>query len=791
MSNFLLDLETEKQVYIMTEEKRPRGGGGGAGRKAKKAADPRTLFVRFAPPSASVTRQHLSDHFSDYGPVGRCSVIRQQNKQSRRNGEDGGGEEGDGEANQDRGTRGFGFVRFVNESDAAAAAEAIRKKSKGNKKGGGEVMVVDGARYKIFAERAVDADAAPGRKMGADGRKKDAAPAAPPAEITPAKTAEKTSAHPPAETDDYKAEAKRKRTSRVIVRNLSFHAGESHVRSAMEKEFGPVSAVDLPGVPSLPGEQDGKNNRRHGRDKNGVPRHRGFAFVTFTNANAARMAVERGTEVQIKGRRVAVDFSVSKAEHRKIAKEDEEDEKDDDSSDSSGSDSDGEDDDNSKSGDESSSDDGGSGSDSDSDDEGDDDEKDDASQAEKETPTFDPSESSRTLFLRNIPFDATRHDVFELFRKFGRIEAVHLVKDRATGVFKGTAFVRFQDGKGCEAAMEASGGGEGGGDEHGTGTFVSGKNAAIGLGSGGSAGGGLVLKGRSILVDPAVDRTTASSLAVQRDEDGKPIKKAVGKDKRNMYLKNEGRVAASSDSALARDDSAKFGGGWEELPPGDKARREKAFADKSTKLRSPLFFINPNRLSIRNLAKHVTEAELKQLVFGALKRGLEEGLATPKDAVSHWRAGGELPHAEVMRRATDPDLVCPPLDEKNVREVMPSTFIERDVSGGKKVGGASDAQAPSKGFGWVEFQHHAHALAALRQLNNNPEYSAGYAAGGRAAAELAKRRKGKGGKKRKGKGQGGKGGADGPEGEGEFVGEDGRVLVPRLIVEFAVSSLLK
>lgn len=83
--------------------------------------------------------------------------------------------------------------------------------------------------------------------------------------------------------------------------------------------------------------------------------------------------------------------------------------------------------------------------------------------------------------------------------------------------------------------------------------------------------------------------------------------------------------------------------------------------------------------------------------------------------------------------------------------------------------------------------HHAHALAALRQLNNNPEYSVEYAAGGRAAAELAKRRKGKGGKGRKGKGGGGRQGADGTEGEGDFVGEDGRVLVPRLIVEFAVS----
>lgn len=33
---------------------------------------------------------------------------------------------------------------------------------------------------------------------------------------------------------------------------------------------------------------------------------------------------------------------------------------------------------------------------------------------------------------------------------------------------------------------------------------------------------------------------------------------------------------------------------------------------------------------------------------------------------------------------------------------------------------------PSKGYGFVEFAHHGQALAALRQMNNNPAYS-GYA----------------------------------------------------------------
>ena len=159
-------------------------------------------------------------------------------------------------------------------------------------------------------------------------------------------------------------------------------------------------------------------------------------------------------------------------------------------------------------------------------------------------------------------------------------------------------------------------------------------------------------------------------------------------------------------------------------------------------------------------------------VFGALKLGIEEGLVTPKDAVSHWRAGGELPHAEVMRRATDPKLVTPPIDEKNMKESVVSVFIDRDVSGGKKT-----ADAPSRGFGFVEFTHHTHALAVLRQLNNNPMYSKDYVAGGKHAGEMSKQ------KRKKGKG---KKNIDNNTGD-EFMNDDGKGLVPRLIVEFAVS----
>ena len=713
-----------------------------------KAADPRTLFVKFHPPSAVITRQHLSDHFSNYGPINRASVIRQTKSKSQSYEQE---DDGDEKPNLDRGSRGFGFVRFVHEDDAKAAAEAIAKKSGGKKSG--EVMVVDGVKYRLHAERAVDAATSSSKKEKEEVVEEDAS------------TADASSKMDQA---TYKAETKRKRTSRVIIRNLSFYANEKHIKSTMESSFGPVAEVNLPLVPSLPNEA--QNNK-----KSNVPRHRGFAFVTFSSASSAKKAVEKGSEVKIKNRLVAIDFSVSKQEHQKMMKE--ADKKEESDSDSTSSDSEDEEDkdgagsdknsDSESSGSESEEE--GSGSEDESGEDESDEEGESKTAKEKaEAPKFDANEAQRTLFLRNIPFDATRHDIFELFREFGRIQAVYLVKDPKSGVFRGTAFVRFEHEKGAVAALELSGGSNK--DQNDT-TFVSSKNIAVGLGQDASMNS-FTLNGRPILMDLAVDRTTASSLAVQRDEDGKPIKKMVGKDRRNLYLKNEGRVSSSADGAGAASAGAKHGGVWEDLPPADRSKRERAFADKSTKLRSPLFFINPTRISIRNLGKHVNEAALKKLAFRALQTGLEQKLVTPKDAVAHWRAAGDLAHSEVMRRATDINLAVPPVDEKNVKLSIPSVFVDRAVTEGQKA-----ADAPSKGFGFVEFTHHAHALAALRQLNNNPAYSAEYAAGGKKAGEMQKR--GKKSKKVK---------TDGKEGA-EFLGEDGKVYLPRLIVEFAVRTL--
>jgi nucleolar protein 4 len=339
--------------------------------------------------------------------------------------------------------------------------------------------------------------------------------------------------------------------------------------------------------------------------------------------------------------------------------------------------------------------------------------------------------------------------LFQLFQKFGHIESIYLVKDKNTNVQKGTAFVTFQSTKSAQRALEAAG----------NSGFVTTTQRQDVL----SDTNGLHLRKRRLFVNVAVDKKTAASLTVEKQGN-----KVTGKDRRNLYLKMEGRVANEADGNSSSN-------AWEHLPESDQLKRQRAFAEKNTKLRSPLFFINSNRLSVRNLAKHVDEADFKKLCVDATKRGLETHLVTQEDQVAHWRASGEMTTRDIMKRIEqakeESGSVIPAFDEKNVKRFIPSVYIDRDFTTNKK------EKAPSRGFGFVDFEHHVHALACLRELNNNPYYAAEFVSGGKKAVD-AKRLA----RKRKGKGEAVK---------GDFVSEDGRILTPRLIVDFTVENKAK
>lgn len=260
-----------------------------------------------------------------------------------------------------------------------------------------------------------------------------------------------------------------------------------------------------------------------------------------------------------------------------------------------------------------------------------------------------------------------------------------------------------------------------------------------------------MLKGRRLLINLAVDKDTASTL--KRKEDAT----ATGRDRRNLYLKTEGRVEDN----------------WEQLPEGDKLKRQTAWSDKTTKLRSPLFFVNPTRLSIRNLAKHVDEKMLKQLIVDATLTGLKRKLVTEQDQIEHWRASGDMTTRDILDKIQkSKEDIIPPLETINIKKYIPSVFISRDF------GSTKSDKAASRGFGFAEFEHHVHALACLRQLNNNAMYSEQFTTGGKVVAEkMGKRLKKKKTPKKR----------QAPDGENP----NDETFIPRLIVEFTVENKVK
>eukprot|EP00934_Nitzschia_sp_Nitz4_P003082 Nitzschia sp. Nitz4//scaffold54_size114964//105702//108134//NITZ4_003873-RA/size114964-augustus-gene-0.25-mRNA-1//-1//CDS//3329554417//3072//frame0 len=561
-----------------------------------------TVFVRFVPtPDYKVLRHQLEDIFSQIGPIKKSSWINSKGNDA---------------------SKGYGFVKYLSDDDAKAATSELND-TKIQMEGREYRIKVELASLQPIIDKAVKKDeSAPSKKS-----------------TSPNKTA----------TDDLsESDAEMlKKKSRIILRNLSFYAKETHIRKALEKQFGQVVDVHVPKVQSN--------------------LHVGFCFVTFANPEDAQKAVE-AKNIDIQKRTVNMDWS-------------------------------------------------------------------------------------RTIFVRNIPFDTTRNDLFEIFAKFGYIESIYLVKDRNTGLLKGTAFITYKRHQSAEKAVNAATS-QKTTEATEKGDFVS-LRSATGTDKEEKVeaqDSSIMLRGRQIMVNFAVDRETASTFDSKEHN-------TIAADRRNMYLQAVARVESGTTEAGADNRNT-----WEDLPESDQKKRQTAFKDKNTKLQSPIFFINPNRLSFRNVAKHVDEMQLQKLIEIATKRGIQKGLVGAKDYIAHLRARGEMSTREILALVQDKEKaeqVIPPFEEGlNIKDYVPSVFIERDFGGNKK-----KSEAPSRGFGFAEFTHHVHALACLRELNNNPSYTREYVAGGKAADELRKK-----GRKTK---------------SGETI------LLPRMIVDFTVENKIK
>jgi len=180
---------------------------------------------------------------------------------------------------------------------------------------------------------------------------------------------------------------------------------------------------------------------------------------------------------------------------------------------------------------------------------------------------------------------------------------------------------------------------------------------------------GIVLDGRALLIVPAVDRAQAVQL-------GKPAEDLVT-DKRSLFLINEGLIMPKTSFA------SKF---W---PAALVQLRERQVRTTMKELkRNANSFISTTRLSIRHLPSTVEETELKRIVLEISRLALSKADKVFSESESAIRQTAEkqtprLKQVKIVRSTTD------------------------------------DRMGKSKGYAFIEFSTHPHALLFVRYVTNH------------------------------------------------------------------------
>lgn len=562
-----------------------------------------------------------------------------------------------------------------------------------------------------------------------------------------------------------------KKHNKVIARNLPFSLSTESQLFSHFASIGPIAKVkleqDRTASAAEPTEADA--------EKSVKIKHRGFGFVEFLCREDAKKACKELNGHVIHKRKIAVDMALSTTQYKKLMNEEakameetepsevlnkESDIQEDKATDASEQEHEEEEEALDKRSDQELS---ASVDSAEEDSDGEDDKK-----QHKIAPSSE-EEISLTLFVRNLPFESAQDDVFELFNEFGPVRYVKIVMDE-NGRSRGSCFVNYYHKGSFERAIAASksllGEGETGHEAGQAGT--------------------LFLNGRPLQVSNAVAKTEArrlTSIQEATDENGnrkkrferrhvyllsegvihkhqmaptktlkeqkktkkKPPKRTtvkscnVGFDLFSPFMKNDKPIQiprqsikkATQDMAQYYQHSGTLKTGEQpndqiiQLPKADVAKRLANQKERKTKLVSTLFFVSPTRLSIRNLSRiedeTLTDFFLKKVCTFAAAVGMQNKIVLkdegdpmlfPKD----WTTNYE-------RYCTKTPLVksCKIFKEEvgGIRPPLETGTKEQGGSVPKKVLN----KHKRKGFAFADFSEHYQALAALRILNNNPDFS--------------------------------------------------------------------
>ncbi|KAL1944047.1 hypothetical protein VTO73DRAFT_3865 [Trametes versicolor] len=555
------------------------------------------------------------------------------------------------------------------------------------------------------------------------------------------------------------------RNSRLIVRNLPFDITEQDLRSIF-LPYGPIHSVHIPlDVKKEEAKEEEADEEEEGTSKPRPPRTKGFAFIWFLSRKDAEKAMEkcngmtveagmaetlitdkqkkkkqRREEKKLKAaaaggadddgedeaeekqantrqRVIAVDWALSKdkweAEKAKMEVEEDEDVEMGQGSGESG-DSDDSDDSDAETGSEDGKlgvhEDGSDESDSDaSHDDSDDEEASDGEAPEPVKPTLPPPEVGTTLFVRNVPFEATEDELRTLFRAFGPLRYARITMDGPTGRSRGTGFACFWNKEDADKAIEQSTIMRA--ETLGNDTTGPKKNpfkmpSLLTPDPSASIAQNLVLHGRTLDVSRAVTRDEASRLK----EVGERRREKA--DKRNLYLLREGIILPNTPAA-------------ELLPSTEVEKRTTSFNARRTLLRSnPSLYVSRTRLSVRQLPLFVTERMLKRLAIHAVRAFEADVKAGKREALT----ADELTEPIREDEGEKSETIKPEDDVRDAAKKGHKSWTKGGRATGvqqAKIVRQQDRVDPvtgkgrSRGYGFVEMAAHADALRFLRWANNN------------------------------------------------------------------------
>jgi RNA recognition motif-containing protein len=76
---------------------------------------------------------------------------------------------------------------------------------------------------------------------------------------------------------------------------------------------------------------------------------------------------------------------------------------------------------------------------------------------ESSSERFQEKSVSKRIYVGNLSFQTTEHDLSMLFERIGRVESVNIITDRDTGRSKGFAFVEMSDADADKAIAQLNG----------------------------------------------------------------------------------------------------------------------------------------------------------------------------------------------------------------------------------------------------------------------------------------------------------------------------------------------